>query len=231
MRLSPSTWQQPVPPARSAARTALLDALAAEVAARPGRVVVAVDGATGAGKTSVAHELGLALERRGRPVLRACLDDHKRPWSERHLYDRESGEGYYRNATDLDRIRSGLVGAFRAGPAVALCGIDPLTQVDHGGDRTDVGPQDVLVVDGVFVLRPELRELWDVVVRLVVDPAVALERAVGRDTDRSGREEALAVHRLRYGVADEVYRAEADPDAAADVLVDNTDLDAPVRLR
>ena len=231
MRLSPSTWQQPVPAERTTARTALLDALAVEVTARPGRLVVAVDGSTGAGKTSFAHELGTSVERRGRPVLRACLDDHKRPWSERHRYDRTSGEGYYRNATDLDRVRTGLVGAFRDGPDVALCGIDPLTQVDHGEDRTGVGPTDVLVVDGVFVLRPELRDLWDVVVRLVVDPEVALERAVGRDTGREGYAEARTLHVERYGVADAVYRAESDPDAAADALVDNTDLDAPVRLR
>ena len=66
---------------------------------------VAIDGLTAAGKTSFGHELASGLARRGRPVLRASLDDFKRPWRERHRYDRESGEGYYRNAFDRDAAR------------------------------------------------------------------------------------------------------------------------------
>src|SRR5690606_1837001 len=66
-------------------------------------------GFSGAGKTSLADELGERVAARGRPVIRASLDDFKRPWSERHLYDRESGEGYYRNAYDYDLIRSALL--------------------------------------------------------------------------------------------------------------------------
>jgi hypothetical protein len=53
-----------------------------EVAARvtrvgPGRIRVAVDGRTGAGKTSFGHELAAALRARGRPTMRASLDDFK----------------------------------------------------------------------------------------------------------------------------------------------------------
>ncbi|MBB4789889.1 nucleoside/nucleotide kinase family protein [Streptomyces nodosus] len=66
-----------------------------------GRLLVGVDGFTAAGKTSFGHELAEWISAAGRPVLRATLDDFKKPWRDRHLYDRESGEGYYRNAYDL----------------------------------------------------------------------------------------------------------------------------------
>ena len=121
------------------------------------RVLVAVDGRTAAGKTSFAHELGHALAGGGRTVLRACLDDFKRPWRDRHLYDRETGEGYYRNAFDYEALKSLLLQPFRdARPGgVALCSIDPLTQIDHSGERITAPYDAVLVVDGVFAIRPE----------------------------------------------------------------------------
>src|SRR3954451_15428187 len=94
---SVSTWQQPLPATGSEARAAVVDRLTAKV---PGgrRVRVAIDGFTAAGKTTLGHELAERLASTDRTVLRASLDDFKRPWSERQLYDRTSGEGYYRNA-------------------------------------------------------------------------------------------------------------------------------------
>ncbi|MDQ1456689.1 MAG: uridine kinase, partial [Actinomycetota bacterium] len=101
VELSVSTWQQPLPPPPGPERARVLDLLAETVdALGDHRLRVAIDGLTASGKTSLGHELAQRLARRGRPVLRASLDDFKRPWSERHLYDRVSGEGYYRNAFD-----------------------------------------------------------------------------------------------------------------------------------
>jgi uridine kinase len=62
---SVSTWRQPMPPPASAQRAALVAAVAARIAALgPGRLRVAVDGLTGAGKTSFGHELAAALRAR-----------------------------------------------------------------------------------------------------------------------------------------------------------------------
>ena len=73
---SVSTWQQPIPSTRSPDRAALLDALAGRVLdLGTGRLRVAVDGRTAAGKTSFGHELAAAIRSRGRPTLRASLDD------------------------------------------------------------------------------------------------------------------------------------------------------------
>jgi uridine kinase len=97
---------------------------------------VGIDGRTAAGKTTLGHELASLLADAGRVVLRASLDDFKRPWAERHRYDRVSGQGYYRNAFDLDAIRELLLEP--ADPTgtgrVALCSIDPITQVDYSDD-------------------------------------------------------------------------------------------------
>ncbi len=129
---SVSTWRQPAPPPASAARTSLISEVAKRVARiAPGRLRVAVDVLTGAGKTSFGHELAAALREIGRPTVRASLDDFKNPWREaRELgYDRVSGEGYYRNAYDFRSARELLLapaGQDGSGELV-LCGLCLLT--------------------------------------------------------------------------------------------------------
>ena len=39
------------------------------------------------------------------------------------------------------------------------------------------------------------------------------------------------MHRERYAAAEAIYLAEVDPVARADVVIDNRDVDGPVRLR
>lgn len=227
---SVSTWQQPVPVPISIQRTDLITHIARKIAAQsPSRLRVAVDGVTGAGKTSFGHELAAALRNEGRSTARACLDDFKHPWRHSHQqnYDRSSGYGYYHNAYDLDSIRSILLepaGQHSAG-LVALCAHDPLTGADNRQERQQLLDDTVLVVDSIFAARPELEDMWDIHLWLQVDADVALQRAVQRDVDREGYKESLNLHLHRYGPALEEYRVAVDVYSRADLIVENTKLD------
>lgn len=222
---SASTWRQPPPQSASAARSALIAQLAAAIASRgQGRLRVAVDGRTAAGKTSFGHELASAIAAAGRPVLRASLDDFKRPWRERHLYDRESGEGYYRNAFDYERVKAILLAPFEHG-ACALCAIDPRTQVDHSEEVTLAAPDAVLLVDGVFAFRAELNGWWDYRLWLEVSPELSIARGLERDGGD------LSILTDRYLVSENIYLLEETPAHRADVVIDNTDFRRPAILR
>jgi uridine kinase len=198
------------------------------------RLRVAIDGRTAAGKTSLGHEVAEGLAGRGRPVLRASLDDFKRPWSEAHRYDRISGEGYYRNAFDLDAMRSLLLEP--AGPdgdgRVALCSIDPLTQIDHSASVTTMAGDGVLIVDGVFACRPEIDRHWDLRIWVEIDAELSVRRGTARDAGiEGGADAAEALHRERYLAAEELYLEEVDPRSFVEVVVDNTDFVRPRLLR
>ena len=139
----------------SAERTALIATVADMVAALgPGALRVAVNGLTGAGKTSFGHELAAALRAAARATMRASMDDFKYPWrhAREHGYDRVSGEGYYRNAYDFGSARDLLLGP--AGPSgsgeVVLCGHDPLTGADHRDKKISAPPGAILIADSVF---------------------------------------------------------------------------------
>ena len=83
-----------------------------------------------------------------------------------------------------------------------------------------VGPDDVLIVDGVFVHRDELAPYWDFSLYLHVDLAVSLVRMSARDD--------LPIETTRrYTGAHRLYLDACDPLRRASVVVDNTDLGTP----
>ncbi|MEV7230989.1 MULTISPECIES: uridine kinase [Polymorphospora] len=233
VQMSVSTWQQPLPPRASQQRSAVLAEVADRVlACGDRRLRVGIDGLTAAGKTSFGHELAQQISARGRPVLRASLDDFKRPWRDRQLYDRESGEGYYRNAFDYDAVVSLLLqpaGPDGSGDCV-LCSIDPLTQIEHRDVVAVATADTVLIVDGVFAFRPQINDFWDYRIWLDVDEDTSVRRGTHRDQDWAGAQ-AEAVHRDRYLVAERLYLTEVDPLRLVDVIVDNALFDQPRLLR
>ncbi len=229
---SVSTWRQAEPASASAVRTRLIRELAAIVSGlSPGRLIVAVDGFTAAGKTCFGHELAAAVRRLGRPTLRASMDDFKNPWSDAREkgYDRLSGEGYYRNAYDFVSARDLLLSPARQGGSgkVVLCAHDPLTGEDHR-DKVVVAPTDaVLIVDSVFAFRPEYNPYWDYRIWLDVDPKLSLTRGISRDTGTEGIEAATQLHQSRYQPAEVIYVAEVNPRTIADITIDNTNFANP----
>ena len=150
------------------------------------------------------------------------MDDFKKPWRDRHLYDRESGEGYYRNAFDYAAVMGLLLepcGPHGSGEGV-LCSIDPLTQVDHSSVVTWSATDVVLIVDHVFAFRPEINHLWDFRNWLDVDPVISVLRGAERDQNWAGSE-AEAIHRHRYLPAERLYIEEVNPKRLVDVVIDN----------
>ena len=83
----------------------------------------------------------------------------------------------------------------------------------------------VLVVDGVFLQRPELAGCWDLVVHLVVSDEEVVRRARLRDAGHP--DEIERKYRVRYLPAHEIYRAECLPAESADVVIDNNDPTRP----
>jgi len=235
VEFSVSSWQQPMPPPAAPTRARVLDRLVEWIDSLGGhRLRVAIDGLTAAGKTSLGHELADGLSRRGRPVFRGSLDDFKRPWSERHLYDRLSGEGYYRNAFDREAVCRLLLDP--SGPTadglVALCSIDPLTQIDHSAVQSALPANGVLIVDGVFAYRPEINAYWDFRIWVEIPAELSVRRGIGRDADTAGNtEEAEALHRDRYLASELLYLNEVNPRSFVDVILDNTDFDSPRLVR
>ena len=109
---------------------------------------------------------------------------------------------------------------------VVLCAHDPLTGADHRSVVIDAPNDAVLVVDGVFGMRPEYDEYWDVRI-WGYDPDVAVARGIERDVELEGHDEAVRLHTTRFRVGEQLYVDEVRPSRKANIVIDNTVFDHP----
>lgn len=198
-----------------------------------GRVVVAVDGGDGAGKTTFADGLAEVFAEDGSTVFRASADDFHRPRVERYARGRHDPEGFYRDSFDYATLRRVLLDPFREGWQTAattgfqLAAFDLVRDAPLEAAWVSAPKDAVLIVDGIFLHRPELRDLWDCSVWLEVPVDMRFARMAlrdGTDPDPFARENE------RYRVGHDIYVREADPRGAASIVVDNSDLARPVRV-
>jgi uridine kinase len=193
---------------------ATLRAVAARIA--PG-MRVGIDGVSAAGKTTFADALAQVVDA---PVVRASFDDFHRPRRERYARG-EGPESYYEDTFDGARFLAELLEPFAHGEPIRTAIFDHVRDraLDDPPRRPPAGA--VLVVDGIWLHKPELRRGFDLTIWLAVDREVALERAIARDAAwlANARERYAA----RYVPAESRYLREVDPEASADLVVENTD--------
>lgn len=209
-------------------RAALLAELSRRIAAiaRPHPVRVAIDGVDGAGKTTLADELVTPVRALGRPVVRASVDDFHRPRALRYRRGRDSAEGYFRDSFDYPVLEARLLAPL--GPGGSRC--IRRRAFDYRVDERVDPPEEqaasdaVLLFDGIFLQCPALRPHWDFVIFLDVPFDVTLARMVERD-GVTGRADDPQTRRWVGG--QEIYLERCTPAPRADVVVDNSDLDAP----
>jgi uridine kinase len=90
----------------------------------------------------------------------------------------------------------------------------------------------LLLFDGVFLQRPELRDGFDLSIFVGVSFEEVLRRALERDVPLLGaRDEVERRYRTRYIPGQRLYVADTRPDDTADVVVRNEDPAAPVLER
>lgn len=211
----------------------LIGAIATDIAqlvSQQPRVLVAIDGPDTAGKSTLADNLVGAFEV---AWVRASIDGFHRPREVRVRRGELSPVGYYYDSFDYLTLTEQLLRPFRTG-ANRL----PVKKFDWRADEavdqelSPVPERAVLVFDGVFLLRPELRLMWDLAVYLHVREDVVLRRALTRDVGVLGDENDVRERYLsRYLPGQALYRSECGPENLADVVVDNSDYANPVMVK
>lgn len=194
---------------------------------------VGIDGPDAAGKTTFADELAEAVAP-DRPVIRLGIDKFHRPAQDRRRRGDLSPEGYYRDSFDYPVIVAEVLRPLGSGGDLRyLPGTyDYRTERNLPLSRIDAPRGAVLIFDGVFLLRPELRGCWDLVIYLHIEPDETLRRAVSRDLDLFGSAEAVIKrYRRRYLPGQRLYRERDRPMERADLVLDMSQPQAPKALR
>jgi uridine kinase len=166
-----------------------------------GRTLVAVDGRHGAGQQQ--------------------FDDFFRPRADREREGWLDGVAHYREAYDYSLLRRVLVDPFHTGGSTGFV----LTGFDEVRDQPifqpkwmSAGPDAVLIVEGVFLHRPELARMWNY--------SIWLDTPAGQPGESGPDQSEMA----RDFASDEAYLAKVGPGELATVILDNQDPANPIRV-
>jgi len=213
---------------------ALLVRLAATIAElHPERIVrVAIDGVDGAGKTTLADGLAPAVAARGRPIIRASVDGFHHPRAVRYARGRHSPDGFYLDSYDYAAFRKLLLDPLSPGGSGRYVAenFDHRIDATVGADVRQASSTAALIVDGIFLHRPELRSQWDLSIFLKVDFKISVPRGAGRGLD-FGSPDPGAPTNQRYVGGQTRYFEECTPEQSADIVIDYNDLREPKVLK
>lgn len=207
----------------------LVDLLSMMCSTLPGqRAVIAVDGPDGVGKTRLVGELlALAPYVAGREVLAVSVDGFHHPREHRYAGGR-TAQTFYEDAFDYAALRSRVVEPFRAGIEHVTAVHDVVTDQRLDPDPVEAAEDALLIVEGVFLRRPELASLWDATCLVTAPLRVSVPRGNARFPDArvAGDDDPEHPANARYVGAQRLYAQQArlwQPTW----IVDNSDLQRP----
>lgn len=218
-------------------RNDLLDYLATRILAlklsHP--ALVAFDGVDAAGKTTLADELAVFLPSiTNRQVIRASIDRFHNPREVRYRQGPDSPAGYYEDSFDIPALKRSLLEPLGPGGSrvIQTALFDFRTNTTVQADSVHAAQNAVLLLDGIFLMRPELDKFWDLTIFVQVIFETVLARVVQRDKAYLGdAQNIIRRYQQRYIPAQQRYLETCRPAERADIVVGNDDPGRPVILR
>ncbi|MBN2240297.1 MAG: HAD hydrolase-like protein [Dehalococcoidales bacterium] len=189
--------------------------------ARP--IITGITGIDASGKTEFTLAFKEFLENLNVPVQLVHLDDFHNPMAYRYSGESES-ENYYTKSFNLDTIINKLLIPIKEKGNLTA----ELTLLNLETDAYDtkkyynITYDTIVLFEGVFLLRKELRPYIDYTVFLEIPLSESKTRALIRDS-----ETVLSKYDTKYTPAQEKYLRENPPEKTADIIIDNLNWDHP----
>ena len=145
-----------------------------------------------------------------------------------------SPEGFYRDSYNYDALIENLLTPLGTDGSrqfqTAVFDVRSDRPVDAPLQTAD--PDAILLMDGIFLLRPLLLPFWDLTIFLQVDFDTTFSRGTERDSAHLGSfTAAQRRYQERYIPGQQLYLEQARPLDIANIVIDNNDLEHPEFLR
>lgn len=190
-------------------------------------LLIGIDGDAGSGKSTFALELIQTLATSERPIIQASIDSFHNPAEIRYGRGRQSAEGFFLDSHNQDFLSALLLAPLSPGGSRLF----RRATFDHRTDSPVSAPEEyaeegsILIFDGLFLHRPELRNYWDLSIYLDVRMETGFSRCAARG---DGSADPFAESNSRYREGQLLYRQQCNPSDQATIVINNEDLDDPV---
>ncbi len=191
---------------------------------------VGVDGIDAAGKTTLADALAQHLVERGCHVIRASMDGFHNPRHQRNRAGEHPAKGYYEDSFNLPLLKQALLHPLnpQGNRLYRTVAFDYKTDQAVQTSPQKAADDSILIFDGVFLLRPQLIEYWDLKIFIDISFETCLQRALERDQAYFGSADSVIErYQQRYMPAQQAYLAAANPHTHADIVINNNDWQNP----
>lgn len=180
--------------------------------------VIGIDGLGGAGKSTIAEELCRGLSEGGSSTVLLHIDDFINKREVRYDPAYPEWQCYYELQWQYGYFRSVIEGLLSGKPVDAE--LYDKENDSYFTQSFSAAGRCVIIVEGVFLQREELRGLFDLTVYIDVPEAVRLERVLRRDTYIGGEDSIRAKYENRYFPAERKYVSEYRPKQSADLVIE-----------
>ncbi|KGF73692.1 uridine kinase [Neosynechococcus sphagnicola sy1] len=183
-------------------------------------VLVAVSGIDGSGKGYITQKLVSEINQQGVKAIAINID----PWlalPEQRFNPENPGEHFYHHAFVFEDLFQQLIHPLKQHRSIHLKTTltgefgTPFTQTY---DFQDV---DVIVLEGIFLLKRSLRHHYDLTVWVECSFETALERALQRNQEDLSPEAIIHAYHTIYFPAERLHLAVDDPKASVDAIYMN----------
>lgn len=178
-------------------------------------ILVCIDGVNGAGKTTLISELVDCLKKSNRQIVKVFIDGFHNPRDVRYAKGRNSAEGYYYDSYNYEAITKYLLQPLKSG------NLEYKTVIfNHLTDSAVEVPTEkaeknaIVIMEGIFMQRPELINYWDYKIFLDINFEVSLKRVLSRTIDKNyigSEKEITDAYNTRYIPGQKIYLKEASP--------------------
>ena len=181
--------------------------------------IVGIDGLGGAGKSTISETLRERLTKQHIRVILLHADDFIHPRAVRYNDSLPAWKCYYDLQWRYDYLRD-ILQEMREGNDTGI----QIELYDKDADCYHTEhfvsePDAVMIVEGVFLQRPELAGCFDCMAYLDIPEPVRLERVLQRDVYIGDAAAIREKYETRYFPAEHHYMEECIPAARADVLI------------
>ncbi len=182
--------------------------------------IIGIDGLGGAGKSTVSDILKTQLTDSGYNVTLLHIDDFIHPRNVRYNSDYAEWECYYNLQWRYDYLINEVLKPVRSGADV----IKDIELYDKDNDTyypeaVNITAMGVVIIEGIFLQREELRSLFDFVVYIDISEETRLARVLLRDGYIGDESEIRKKYENRYFPAERHYFKTCSPHLCADLVI------------